>query len=80
MSSRCGAQNETELAAQLVGFMQQFLNVFAELKGKKFYLTGESVRAFCVLRYQLLSNFLPVCWGILAMSVSSLCVREIPFT
>ncbi|KAH9997012.1 Alpha/Beta hydrolase protein, partial [Russula vinacea] len=35
-------QNETQLAAELVGFMQQFLNVFAELKGKKFYLTGES--------------------------------------
>ncbi|KAH9997007.1 Alpha/Beta hydrolase protein [Russula vinacea] len=34
--------NETQLAAELVGFMQQFLNVFAELKGKKFYLTGES--------------------------------------
>ncbi|KAI0270300.1 Alpha/Beta hydrolase protein [Russula aff. rugulosa BPL654] len=34
--------NETELAAELVGFMQQFFNVFAELKGKKFYLAGES--------------------------------------
>ncbi|KAG0697100.1 Alpha/Beta hydrolase protein [Suillus ampliporus] len=35
-------QNEDDLAAQLVGFMQQFLEVFAELKGKKLYLTGES--------------------------------------
>lgn len=34
--------NETELAAQLVGFLQQFFNVFTELKEKKFYLTGES--------------------------------------
>ncbi|KAI0265296.1 alpha/beta-hydrolase [Gloeopeniophorella convolvens] len=34
--------NETELAAQVVGFMQQFLQVFAELKGKNFYVTGES--------------------------------------
>ncbi|KAI0055876.1 alpha/beta-hydrolase [Artomyces pyxidatus] len=34
--------NENELAAQLVGFLQQFLNVFSELKGKKLYLTGES--------------------------------------
>jgi len=34
--------NEDELAAQLVGFFQQFLEVFSELKGKKFYLTGES--------------------------------------
>ncbi|KAM6489316.1 Alpha/Beta hydrolase fold [Amanita muscaria] len=36
------AQNEEDAAAQLVGFLQQFLNVFSELKGKKFYLTGES--------------------------------------
>jgi carboxypeptidase D len=36
-------QNEEDVAAQLVGFLQQFLTVFAELKGKKFYLSGESV-------------------------------------
>ena len=36
-------RNEDDLAAQLVGFMQQFLDVFSELKGKKLYLTGESV-------------------------------------
>jgi hypothetical protein len=36
-------QNEDDLSAQLVGFMQQFLEVFSELKGKKLYLTGESV-------------------------------------
>ena len=36
-----------QLAAELVGFMQQFLNVYAELKGKKFYLAGESVRSLC---------------------------------
>ncbi|KAA1473927.1 alpha/beta-hydrolase [Dentipellis sp. KUC8613] len=34
--------NEDDLAKQVVGFMQQFLNVFSELKGKKLYLTGES--------------------------------------
>jgi len=34
--------NETELAAQFVGFMQQFLAIFSELNGKNFYLTGES--------------------------------------
>lgn len=38
-------QNEDDLAAQLVGFMQQFLEVFSELKNKKLYLTGESVRS-----------------------------------
>lgn len=36
-------KNEDELAAQLVGFLQQFLNVFKEVGGKKLYLTGESV-------------------------------------
>ncbi|KAG1840917.1 Alpha/Beta hydrolase protein [Suillus subalutaceus] len=36
------AQNEDDVAVQLVGFMQQFLDVFSELKGKKLYLTGES--------------------------------------
>ncbi|KAK7676938.1 hypothetical protein QCA50_020056 [Cerrena zonata] len=34
--------DEDDLAAQLVGFFQQFLEVFSELKGKNFYLTGES--------------------------------------
>ena len=36
-------QNEHDVAAQLVGFLQQFMNIFKELKGKKFYVTGESV-------------------------------------
>ena len=35
--------NEDDLAAQFVGFLQQFLEVFPELKGKKTYLAGESV-------------------------------------
>ncbi|KAF9475826.1 alpha/beta-hydrolase [Pholiota conissans] len=34
--------NEDDLAAQLVGFLQQWLEVFPEMKAKKFYLTGES--------------------------------------
>ncbi|KAK7691257.1 hypothetical protein QCA50_004650 [Cerrena zonata] len=36
------ARDENDVAAQLVGFFQQFLEVFSELKGKNFYLTGES--------------------------------------
>ena len=36
-------QNEDDVAAQLVGFLQQFLEIFRELKGKKFYVAGESV-------------------------------------
>ena len=35
-------QNEDDVAAQVVGFFQQFLEVFSELKGKNLYLTGES--------------------------------------
>ena len=35
--------NDDELAAQLMGFLEQFLEVFSELKGKNFDLSGESV-------------------------------------
>ena len=38
-------KDEEDLAAQFVGFLQQFLEVFPELKGKQTYLTGESVRS-----------------------------------
>ena len=38
-------ENDDELAAQLVGFLNQFLDIFKELKGKNFFLSGESVRA-----------------------------------
>ena len=37
-------QDEDDLAEQFVGFLQQFLEVFSELKGKKTYIAGESVR------------------------------------
>ena len=37
-------KNEEDLSAQLAGFLEQFLDVFEELKGKKFYISGESVR------------------------------------
>lgn len=36
-------QDENDVAEQLVGLFQQFLEIFMELKGKKFYVTGESV-------------------------------------
>jgi len=42
-------KNEDDLAAQFVGFLQQFLEVFPELKGKKTYLAGESVSRDCLL-------------------------------
>ena len=37
-------KDEDDLAAQFVGFLQQFLKVFPEMNGAKTYLTGESVR------------------------------------
>ncbi|KAA1474008.1 alpha/beta-hydrolase [Dentipellis sp. KUC8613] len=40
--------NDDELAAQLVGFFQQFLEVFSELKGSNFWLSGESYAGFYV--------------------------------
>jgi hypothetical protein len=53
-------QNEEDVASQLVGFLQQFLEVFSELKGKNFYLTGESVCCVTtadVLRIELIPVF-----------------------
>ncbi|KAF8510568.1 alpha/beta-hydrolase [Hysterangium stoloniferum] len=40
--------NDDELAEQLTGFFEQFLDVFSELKGKNFYLSGESYAGFYV--------------------------------
>ncbi|KAF5351716.1 hypothetical protein D9756_007520 [Leucocoprinus leucothites] len=40
--------NDDQLAEQLVGFLGQFLEVFDELKGSNFYLTGESYAGFYV--------------------------------
>jgi carboxypeptidase D len=39
---------DDELAAQLVGFMGQFLETFPGLKGKNFYATGESYAGYYV--------------------------------
>lgn len=47
--------NENDLAAQLAGFFQQFLNVFSELKGKNLFLAGESYAGFYV---PYIANFL----------------------
>ncbi|KAL4245091.1 Carboxypeptidase [Abortiporus biennis] len=40
--------NDDELAAQLTGFLEQFLDVFSELKGSEFFLSGESYAGFYV--------------------------------
>ncbi|KLO06769.1 alpha/beta-hydrolase [Schizopora paradoxa] len=41
-------ENDDELAAQVMGFLEQFLEVFSELKGKDFYVSGESYAGFYV--------------------------------
>lgn len=40
--------NDDELAAEVFGFMEQFLEVFDELKGSNFYVTGESYAGYYV--------------------------------
>ncbi|KAI1792554.1 alpha/beta-hydrolase [Ganoderma leucocontextum] len=49
------ATNENDVAAQVVGFFQQFLDVFSELKGKNLYLSGESYAGMYV---PYLANFI----------------------
>ena len=36
--------NDDGLAAEVLGFLEQFLEVFRELKGSNFFVSGESVR------------------------------------
>ncbi|KZV64305.1 alpha/beta-hydrolase [Peniophora sp. CONT] len=40
--------NDDELAAEVAGFLEQFLEVFSELKGLDFFVTGESYAGFYV--------------------------------
>ncbi|THH16251.1 hypothetical protein EW146_g4361 [Bondarzewia mesenterica] len=40
--------NDDELAAEVMGFLQQFLEVFHELKGSTFFVSGESYAGFYV--------------------------------
>ena len=47
--------NDDELAAQLQGFFEQFLEVFSELKGSNFFVSGESVS---VVKLRQLSKYL----------------------
>ncbi|TFY66307.1 hypothetical protein EVG20_g4784 [Dentipellis fragilis] len=40
--------NDDELASEVFGFLQQFLDVFSELKGSNFWVSGESYAGFYV--------------------------------
>jgi carboxypeptidase C (cathepsin A) len=68
-------QNEDDLSAQLVGFFQQFLEVFTELKGFKLYLTGESVRISAELWDEMMADVDVVCWNVFTLFVSTACVE-----
>lgn len=61
-------QNEDQLAEQLVGFLQQFLDVFSELKGKNFYTTGESVSLRSCFQRVAANIMGKVCWDIRSLS------------
>ncbi|CDO70948.1 hypothetical protein BN946_scf184829.g57, partial [Trametes cinnabarina] len=43
--------NDDELAAQVAGFLQQFLEVFGELKGSNFWVSGESIDVPYIANY-----------------------------
>ncbi|TBU48753.1 alpha/beta-hydrolase [Dichomitus squalens] len=47
--------NDDELAAEVAGFLEQFLEVFSELKGSNFWVSGESYAGFYV---PYIANFL----------------------
>jgi len=49
------ARNEDDVASQIVGFFEQFLSIFSELKGKNLWLSGESYAGMYV---PYLANFI----------------------
>ncbi|KAL5520959.1 hypothetical protein ACEPAF_2962 [Sanghuangporus sanghuang] len=48
-------ENDDQLAEQVMGFLEQFLEVFSELKGKDFYVSGESYAGFCEFNFNSVS-------------------------
>ncbi|KAF8876000.1 alpha/beta-hydrolase [Infundibulicybe gibba] len=66
-------KNEDDLAAQLVGFMQQFLEVFSELKNKKLYLTGESYAGTYV---PYIANYIYTHPGTLALDLQGIWIAD----
>jgi len=67
------ARNENDVAEQLVGFMQQFLEIFSELKGKKFYITGESYAGMYV---PYIANFIFENPGALDLNLQGIWVSD----
>ncbi|KAF8959451.1 alpha/beta-hydrolase [Flammula alnicola] len=67
------AQNEDDVAAQLVGFFNQFLAVFPEMKGKKLYLTGESYAGTYV---PYIANYIYEHPGLLDLSLQGIWISD----
>ncbi|KAF8999389.1 Alpha/Beta hydrolase protein [Cyathus striatus] len=66
-------KNEDDLAAQLVGFLQQFLEVFGELKGKKLFLSGESYAGMYV---PYIANYIYTHPGTLDLSLQGIWIAD----
>ncbi|KAF8319697.1 alpha/beta-hydrolase [Clavulina sp. PMI_390] len=65
--------DDDELAAQIAGFMVQFLNVFSELKGKKLYVTGESYAGFYV---PYIANYLYEHPGLVPLNMTGVWITD----
>ncbi|KAJ3827452.1 alpha/beta-hydrolase [Lentinula raphanica] len=65
--------NDDELAAQLVGFLGQFLEVFSELKGKDFFLAGESYAGFYV---PYIANFIYENPGLIDLNLKGIDIAD----
>ncbi|KAH9936848.1 alpha/beta-hydrolase [Epithele typhae] len=67
------ATNENDIAAQIVGFLQQFLDVFSEIQGKNFYVSGESYAGMYV---PYLANFIYENPGALNLSLNGFFIAD----
>ncbi|KAI0035196.1 alpha/beta-hydrolase [Vararia minispora EC-137] len=67
------ARNEEDVAEQLAGFLQQFLEIFSELKGKNFFVTGESYAGMYV---PYIANFIYENPGVVDLNLKGIWVSD----
>ncbi|KAF9506080.1 hypothetical protein BS47DRAFT_1378162 [Hydnum rufescens UP504] len=65
--------NDDELAAQVAGFLVQFLEVFHELKHKNFYVSGESYAGYYV---PYIANYLYEHPGLVPLNVKGIWITD----
>ncbi|EPQ54184.1 alpha/beta-hydrolase, partial [Gloeophyllum trabeum ATCC 11539] len=65
--------DDSDLARELVGFLQQFLAVFTELSGSNFYLTGESFAGFYI---PYIANYIYENPGILDLNLQGIWLSD----